>query len=97
VSEGDRITPKVLQVSGKDNDIHVKPSSPVTVGKTTPVIKSECDAQTAVIIANYFGNNYRSQLERLCDQGDCVCKENDVDESCRQTNFQFKAGIRIEK
>jgi len=95
VSEGDRITPKVLSVSGKD--IHVKPSSTVTVGKTTPVIKSECDAQTAVIIANYFGNNYKPQLERLCDQGDCVCKENDVDESCRQTNFQFKAGIRIEK
>jgi len=95
VSEGDRITPKVLSVSGKES--HVKPSSTVTVGKTTPVIKSECDAQTAVIIANYFGNNYKPQLERLCDKGDCVCKENDVDESCRQTNFQFKAGIRIEK
>jgi hypothetical protein len=98
VSEGDRITPKVLQVSSEDKDIPViKQSSTVTVGKTTPVIKSECDAQTAIIIASYFGNNYKSQLERLCDQGDCICKENDVDESCRDTNFQFKAGVRIKK
>jgi len=69
----------------------------LTVGVTVPVVKSTCNAQTAVIVASYFGNNNKSQFERLCDKGDCVCKENDKDESCRLTNIKFKAGIRIEK
>jgi hypothetical protein len=51
--------------------------------------------QKAVIAASYFGHNNQPQFEQLCDKGDCVCQANDEDESCRSTDFQFKAGVRL--
>ena len=94
LSTGDTITPTVLLL--QDGELTQQPSQSLVVDETMPFIKPVCDAPTAVITASYFGNNNQPQFERLCDKGDCVCKENDKDESCLATHSQFKAGVRIE-
>ena len=90
---GDTIKPNVLHL--QEGKLSLQPGHALVVGKTMPVIKSRCDAEKAIITVNYFGNNNQQQFEQLCNQGDCVCQANDEDESCRSTNFQFKAGVRL--
>ncbi len=94
LSAGDTVTPTVLHL--QDGELTQQPSPSLVVGDMVPVVKQICDMQTAVITASYFGNNYKQQFERLCDKGDCVCKENDKNESCITTANQFRAGVRIE-
>lgn len=93
VTAGDTLTPKVLHL--QDGKLTMQQSHALIVGNSVPVVKAVCDMPTAVITASYFGNNYKSQFARLCDKGDCVCKEDDKNESCLLTNFQFRAGVRI--
>jgi len=80
----------------QDGELTQQHSPSLVVGETVPVIKQVCDMQTAVITASAFGNNYKPQFERLCDKGDCVCEENDKNESCIYTLNQFRTGVRIE-
>jgi hypothetical protein len=94
LSANDIVTPSVLHL--QENELTQQQSQSLVVGETMPVVKKVCDMQTAVITANYFGRNGKQQFERLCDQGDCICKENDLNESCITTSNQFKAGVRIE-
>jgi hypothetical protein len=49
-----------------------------------------------MITANYFGNNQKPQWQPLCDQGDCVCEENDKNVDCIATSNQFKAGVYLD-
>ncbi|NJO16738.1 MAG: hypothetical protein HC877_13620 [Thioploca sp.] len=93
LSAGGTIKPNVLHL--QEGQLSLQPSRALVVGETMPVIKSRCNAEKAVITVNYFGNNRQQQFEQLCNQGDCVCQANDEDESCRSTNFQFKAGVRL--
>ncbi len=93
LTAGDTLTPTVLHL--QNNQLTPQPSPPLVVGESVPFLKLECDTEKAVITARYFGDNRQPQFEQLCDQGDCVCQENDIDESCRQTDFQFKAGVRL--
>jgi hypothetical protein len=94
LAAGDTLTPTVLHL--QDGELTQQHSPSLVVGETVPVIKPICDMPKAVITASYFGNNYKPQFERLCDKGDCVCKENDKNESCITTANQFRAGVRIE-
>lgn len=94
LSVGNTIIPTILHL--QDGELTQQQSQSLAIGETTPMVKQKCDMQTAVITASYFGNNNKQQFERLCDRGDCVCKEDDQDESCRLSNFKFKAGVRIE-
>ncbi len=94
LSVGDTIKPNILHL--QEGQLSLQPGRVLVVGETMPVIKSTCDAEKAVITVNYFGNNRQQQFEQLCNQGDCVCQANDEDESCRSTDFQFKAGVRLE-
>jgi hypothetical protein len=94
LAAGDTVTPTVLHL--QDGELTQQPSPSLVVGETVPVVKQVCDMPKAVITASYFGNNYKPQFERLCDKGDCVCKENDKNESCITTANQFRAGVRIE-
>ncbi len=93
VMSGDVIVPTLLNL--QDKQLTSQTSSALTVGDIAPFIRQHCDAQKAVITANFFGNNNKQQFERLCDKGDCVCQANDLNESCIATSNQFKAGIRI--
>ncbi|OQW90401.1 MAG: hypothetical protein BWK78_07115 [Thiotrichaceae bacterium IS1] len=90
---GDTVTPTMLHF--QEGELTPQRSQSVVVGETAPTIKSVCDVQTAVITASYFGTNNKQQFKQLCDKGDCVCQENELDKSCIDTNFQFKAGLRI--
>jgi len=93
VVSGDVIVPTLLSLQGEQ--LSSQSSSTVTVGDSVPFIRQQCDSQPAVITASFFGNNNKQQFKRLCDEGDCVCKANDLNESCVATSNQFKAGIRI--
>lgn len=93
LSAGDTVTPTVLHL--QNGELTQQSSQSLTVGDSVPVIKSVCDTQKAVITASYFGNNYKPQLTLLCDKGDCICKENDKNESCLSTANQSRAGVRI--
>jgi Clostripain family len=93
LSAGDTLTPTVLHL--QEGKLSSQQSRSLVVGETAPILNSTCDLQTAVIAASYFGHNNQPQFEPLCDKGDCVCQANDEDESCRSTDFQFKAGVRL--
>ncbi len=73
-------------------------SKELVVGESsTAVLKKSCNTDKAAIFAAYYGLNGKQLFELLCNKGDCVCKPNDSDESCKKTNSQFKAGVRIKK
>ncbi|OQW91254.1 MAG: hypothetical protein BWK78_05135, partial [Thiotrichaceae bacterium IS1] len=93
LSADDSLTPTVLHL--QSGELTQQPGQSLIVGESVPVVKSVCDMQKAVITASYFGNNYKPQFARLCDKGDCVCKEEDKNESCIATANQFRAGVRI--
>jgi len=90
---GDTVTPTLLHF--QEGELTQQYSPSLVVGETVPVVKSVCDMQKAVITASYFGSNHKPQFEQLCDKGDCVCQENDLDKTCIATDFKFKAGVRI--
>lgn len=93
VVAGDVIVPTLLNL--QDKQLSSLPSPTLTVGDNVPFIRQQCDAQQAVITASFSGINNQRQFERLCNKGDCVCKANDLNESCIATANQFRAGIRI--
>ncbi|BAP54573.1 clostripain [Thioploca ingrica] len=93
LSTGDTLTPTVLHL--QEGKLSSQQSRSLVVGETAPILNSMCDLQKAVIAASYFSHNNQPQFESLCDKGDCVCQANDEDESCRSTDFQFKAGVRL--
>lgn len=92
----DRIVPSVTHLqNGKASQTQGKE---LVVGESaTAVLKKICDTDKAAIFAAYYGLNGKQQFELLCNKGDCVCSPNDLDESCKLTNYQFKAGVRIKK
>jgi hypothetical protein len=54
-------------------------------------LKKICDAKKAAIWAMYYGLNQQSQIEVLCDHGDCICNPDDADPGCKEIGF--KAGV----
>jgi hypothetical protein len=95
LATGETLTPTILHLqAGK---LTQQLSQSLVIGKSVPILKLTCDMEKAVITASYFGNNNQQQFEQLCDKGDCVCQENDTDESCRASQFEFKAGVRLRK
>ncbi len=56
-------------------------------------LNKSCDTSKGVVSAAYYGNNSRRNFHRLCDSGDCICKENDTDEGCQRLGV--KIGARI--
>ena len=92
----DRIVPSVTHLqNGKSTQTQGKE---LIVGESaTAVLKKTCNTDKAVVFAAYYGLNGKQQFELLCNKGDCVCKPNDLDESCKLTDYQFKAGVRIKK
>ena len=58
-------------------------------------LKKSCDEKKAAIWAMYYSLNQRSQIEVLCDHGDCICKPDETDPGCKEIGF--KAGVYLTK
>jgi hypothetical protein len=89
----DQVTPTLLHF--QEGELDSRPGQALTVQATTPVLKTTCDTSKAIILAAFYGLNSKRSLERLCDQGECVCRPEDTDAECRARGM--KAGIYIRK
>ncbi|HIE02041.1 MAG TPA: hypothetical protein EYP59_17455 [Thiotrichaceae bacterium] len=88
----DSIIPSTLHVQGNQTELRqgktLRVHDPVQVR-----LKKSCDQEKAAIWAKYYSLNQRSQIEVLCDSGDCVCQPDDTDQSCKEIGF--KAGVYL--
>jgi hypothetical protein len=90
----DSIVPSTLHVQANKTKLRqgnaLLVSDPVNVS-----LKKSCDEKKAAIWAMYYGLNQQSQIEVLCDSGDCTCKPDDTDPGCKEIGF--KAGVYLTK
>lgn len=87
----DRITPITLHLN---NNTELEQKQANTLVVTNPeqvILKSNCDTSKAAISVGYYSNNQQSKFEKLCDEGDCVCKLEEDDPGCKRLGF--KAGV----
>jgi hypothetical protein len=88
---GDSVTPTTLHFqTGK---LTSQAGNTLQVGEEPVTLTNSCDTFTATIIASYYGANQKRQFESLCNEGDCVCGEDDLDASCQA--IHVKAGVRL--
>jgi len=88
----DSIIPSTLHVQG--NQTEQRQGKTLIVHDPAQVrLKKSCDDEKAAIWAMYYSLNQRSQIEVLCDSGDCVCQPDDTDQSCKEIGF--KAGVYL--
>jgi hypothetical protein len=92
LSLGDTLTPNLLSIS--NNQTQQRTGKTLTVqDANTVLLQEQCDTQKASVVAGYAGFNQTEQFERLCDKGDCFCKESDLigDEACKRLGV--KSGV----
>jgi len=90
----DQVVPTLLHF--QEGELDSRPGQALTVQPATPVnLKTTCDNAKAIILAAFYGLNSKRSLERLCDQGECVCRPEDTDTECLAQGV--KAGIYIRK
>ncbi|MEK8017097.1 MAG: clostripain-related cysteine peptidase [Candidatus Parabeggiatoa sp.] len=88
----DKIIPNTLHVQLKQ--IEQRQGNPLTVENPEQVtLKKSCEAKKGAIWIGYYSLNRQEKIALLCDSGDCICQENDVDPGCQEIGF--KAGIQL--
>ncbi len=88
----DSIVPNTLHVQGDKTE--QRQGNVLIVDNPAQVtLKKSCEIKKAAIWAMYYGLNQQAQTALLCDNGDCVCKEGDTDEGCKEIGF--KAGVYL--
>jgi hypothetical protein len=88
----DSIIPSTLHVQG--NQTERRQGKTLKVHDPAQVrLKKTCDQEKGAIWAMYYSLNQRSQIELLCDTGDCVCQPDDTDQGCKESGF--KAGVYL--
>jgi len=92
LSTGDIIVPNMVSI--QNNQTRTRLGNSLTVQDSTALLlREQCDPQKAAIVAGYAGFNQKEQFERLCDKGDCFCKESDFqgDDACKRLGI--KSGV----
>jgi hypothetical protein len=92
----DSIVPNTLHMIGPSQELETeqRQGNALIVDNPAQVtLKKSCDIEKAAIWAMYYGLNQLAQTALLCDNGDCVCKEGDTDEGCKEIGF--KAGVYL--
>jgi len=90
----DSIVPSTLHVQATETEL--RQGNKLIVSEPANVsLKKNCDAKKAAIWAMHYGLNQQNQIKLLCDNGDCVCKPDDVEPSCQEIGF--KAGVYLTK
>jgi hypothetical protein len=88
----DSLIPSTLHVQG--NQTERRQGKTLKVHDPAQVrLKKTCDQEKGAIWAMYYSLNQRSQIELLCDTGDCVCQPDDTDQGCKESGF--KAGVYL--
>jgi len=94
LSPGDSVIPRTLHL--KNDKIEQRQGQALIVDDSARVtLKNHCDPAKGVISAAFYSLNGQRKFARLCDSGDCICKEGDTDTSCQELGF--KAGVILEQ
>ncbi len=94
LSPGDSIIPHTLHL--KTNEFEERQGQALIVDNFMPVtLKLHCEPEKAAIWVAYYSLNQKRQFERLCDDGDCICKEGETEPGCQEVGF--KAGVILKR
>lgn len=90
----DRIIPNTWHVQA--DKIEQREGNALTVDNPAEVtLEKSCVNENGAIWAMFYSLNQQPQTILLCDNGDCLCKENDTDEGCQELGF--KAGVILQQ
>jgi len=94
LSPGDSIVPHTLHL--KNDELEERQGQALIVDDLMPVtLNHHCEPAKGAISVAYYSLNQKRQFERLCDSGDCICKQGDTEPGCQEVGF--KAGVILQK
>ena len=90
----DSIVPSTLHIQASETE-QQQGNALIVDDPALVILKKSCDEDKAAIWAMYysFSLKQQSQIEVLCDRGDCICKPDDIERGCKEIGF--KAGVYI--
>jgi NAD(P)-dependent dehydrogenase (short-subunit alcohol dehydrogenase family) len=90
----DRIVPSTLLMQASETEQR-QGNALIVDDPALVILKKTCDEDKAAIWAMYysFSLKQQSQIEILCDRGDCICKPDDNNFGCKEIGF--RAGVYI--